>query len=139
VNKAIVLILFAAALAAAVLLATERARSMSPDDATPPVGVASLPGAVSSIHVDVVVAVADPNTGVIELRLSNDGRTWSGWEGFPTPSPDGAIRLPWKLSPGAGAKTVTVEARNGAGLIATFTVQTMLRPRAPSGAPPRLP
>ncbi len=139
-NKAIVLILFAVALAAAVLVATERARSMSPDDATPPVGSASLPAAVSSIHVDVVAAVADPDTGVIELRLSNDGTTWSGWEGFPTPSPDGSIRLPWRLSPGAGAKTVTVQARNGAGLIATFIAHTMLRScAAPSGAPPHLP
>ncbi len=126
-KKAIVLILFSVALAAAVLVAAGRARSMSPDDATPPVGAASLPAAVSSTHVEVVVAVADPDTGVIELRLSNDGTTWSAWEGFPTPSPDGLLHLPWKLAPGAGAKTVTVEARNGAGLTATFTVGTTLR------------
>jgi hypothetical protein len=139
VNKAIVLILFSVDLAAAVLMATERARSMSPDDATPPVGTASLPATVSSIHVDVAVAVADPQTGVIELRLSNDGRTWSGWLGFPTPSPDGLLHVPWALAPGAGAKVVAVEARNGAGLTATFSAQTTLRPPAASAGAPHLP
>ena len=81
-----------------------------------------------------MVAVADPDTGVIELRLSNDGATWSGWEGFPSPSPSGAMRVPWALAPGAGAKTVMVEARNGAGLIATFVGHTTLGAASAAGA-----
>ena len=127
-KKTIVLVCFAAVLAAAVLVATERARSLGVDDTTPPVGVVSLPASVPSSHVDVVVAVADRDSGVIELRLSNDGTTWSGWQGFPSPSPDGAIHVPWELSPGAGAKTVTVEVRDGAGLVATFRAGTVLLP-----------
>jgi hypothetical protein len=134
VKKTIVLVCFGAALAAAVLVASERARSLGVGDTTPPVGRVSLPAVAASIHVGVVVAVSDPDTGVIELRLSNDGATWSGWEGFPSPSPSGAIRVPWALAPGAGAKTVTVEVRNGAGLIATFVGHTTLGAAGAAGA-----
>ena len=126
-RKAAVLVLFAAALAAAVLVATERARSVDVDDATPPVGSISLPAVVRSIHVDVLAALTDPDTGVIELRLSNDGVTWSGWQGFPSPSPSGSFSVRWQLSPGAGQKTVTVEVRNGSGLITSFAADTVLR------------
>jgi hypothetical protein len=134
VKKTVVLVCFVVALAAAVLVATDRARSMDADDTTPPVGWLSLPVAVPSIHVEVAAAVADPDSGVIELRLSNDGTTWSGWEGYPSVSPDGSIHVPWALSPGAGAKTVRVEVSNGAGLIATFTADTVLRPSSASRA-----
>ena len=91
-KKTVVLVCFVVALAAAVLVATDRARSMDADDTTPPVGWVSLPVAVPSIHVEVAAAVADPDSGVIELRLSNDGTTWSGWEGYPSASPDGSIQ-----------------------------------------------
>jgi hypothetical protein len=127
VRKAVVLVLFTTALGAAVLVATERARSMEAYDRTPPVGWISLPPVVTTHHVTVLAAIADPDTGVVELRLSNDGATWSAWEGFPSPAVDGTIRLPWRLAAGAGAKTVTVEARNGAGHISTFTSHTSVR------------
>ena len=123
-RKAVVLVLFTAALGAAVLVATERARSMEAYDRTPPVGYVSLPSVVTTPNVTVLAGIADPDTGVVELRLSNDGATWSVWEGFPSPGPDGAIRLPWRLAVGSGARTVIVEARNGAGRIATFTAHT---------------
>ncbi len=128
-RKPVVLALFTVALGAAVLVATERARSMEAFDRTPPVGFVSLPAAVTSEHVTVIAAIADPDTDVVELRLSNDGVSWSGWEGYPSPSADGAVRLPWRLTPGAGAKTVTVEAVNGAGTISTFTAHTTLHAR----------
>ena len=126
-RKAVVLVLFTAALGAAVLVATERARSMDAYDRTPPVGWISLPPVVRTHHVTVLAAIADPDTGVVELRLSNDGATWSVWEGFPSPAADGAIRLSWRLAAGAGARTVTVEVRNGAGHISTFTAHTTVR------------
>jgi hypothetical protein len=127
VRKTVVLVLFTAALGAAVLVATERARSMEAYDRTPPVGWISLPPVVTTHHVTVLAAIADPETGVVELRLSNDDATWSVWEGYPSPTADGTIRLPWQLAPGAGARTVTVEARNGVGHISTFTAHTTVR------------
>ena len=102
-KKAVVLALFTAALGAAVLVATERARSMETSDRTPLVGYISLPAMVTTAHVTMRVAIADPDTGVVELRLSNDGVSWSGWEGYPSPSADGAVRLPGS-SPRAPAK-----------------------------------
>jgi hypothetical protein len=132
VKKAAVLVLFTVALAAAVLVATERARSMEAFDRTPPVGYISLPAAVTTDHVTVLAAIAYPDAEAVELRLSNDGASWSGWEGYPSPSADGAVRLPWRLTAGAGAKTVTVEARNGAGAISTFTAHTTLRAARPA-------
>ena len=130
-RKAAVLVLFTVALGAAVLVATERARSMEAYDRTPPVGWVSLPAVVTTHHVTLLAAIADPDTGVVELRLSNDGATWSVWEGFPSPGPDGAIRLPWRLAAGAGARTVMVEARNGAGRISTFSAHTTVRAAKP--------
>ena len=47
-RKTVVLVCFAVALAAGVLVATERARSLEPSDTYPPVGCVSLPAAVHS-------------------------------------------------------------------------------------------
>ena len=132
-KKAVVLVVFAALLAGGVLVATDRARSLDRNDRTPPIGSISLPATVPSVAVEVVARVADPDSGVIEMRLSNDGATWSGWQIFPSPAPDGTIDLAWNLSPGAGAKTVVVEARNGVGLTTTFTAHTVLRPAGQAG------
>jgi hypothetical protein len=121
-----VLVCFAVALAAAVLVAADRAHSLEPNDTTSPVGHVSLPATVRSPSVDLKVIVADPESGVVELRLSNDDGTWSTWVGYPSPSPDGIIHLGWRLTPGPGLKTVTVEARDGAGLVSSFRVDTVL-------------
>ena len=48
--------------------------------------------------------------------------------GHHKPDPDGLLRIPWILARGSGAKTVTMQARNGAGLIATFHASTVLQP-----------
>ncbi len=133
-KKTVVLVCFAVVMAAAVLVATERARSLGIDDTTPPVGHVSLPAVVHSVHVDVVVAVADQESGVVELRLSNDGVTWSAWQGFPSPSPSGSFSVRWQLSAGAGEKTVTVEVRNGSGLTTSFATETVLRPATAAAA-----
>ena len=127
-KKLAVLAVFAVALGAAALVASERARSVGLVDRTSPVGVASLPSPVSSPGVVVTVTVADPQSGVLDLRLSNDGRAWSPWT---TPAPtalDAPIDLPWALSPGPGLKTVSVEVRDRAGSLATLEVVTLLLP-----------
>jgi hypothetical protein len=129
VKKAAVLALFVVALSGAVLVAAERARSLDIVDARPPSGVVSLPAVVRSSHVTVTAALTDRDSGgVIELRFSNDGATWSGWQGFPSPAPGGLLHVPWRLARGTGAKTVLVEARDAAGRVAAFQVSTTLEP-----------
>jgi hypothetical protein len=128
VKKLAVLAVFAVALSAAALVASDRARSLDSGDTTSPVGAASLLTHVTSASVVVTVTVADPQSGVVDLRLSNDGRTWGPWTACPRPAPGGSLELPWTLSPGPGLKTVTVEARNGAGLRADFRAVTVLLP-----------
>jgi hypothetical protein len=128
VRKAAVLALFVVALSAAVLVATERARSLDIVDARPPSGAVSLPAVVRSSHVMVTAALTVRGGGVIELRLSNDDATWSGWQGFPSPAPGGLLHVPWRLTRGTGAKTVVVEARDAVGRVAAFRVSTMLEP-----------
>ena len=125
-TRVVVLVCFAAALAAAALVAADRAHSLEPRDMTSPAGRVALPAVVRSARVDVAVTVTDPQSGVVELRLSNDDRTWSAWVGYPSPSSGGSIRLSWRLAPGLGPKTVTVEARNGAGLVSRFAADTVL-------------
>ena len=49
----------------------------------------------------------DPN-GVLEMRFSNDGASWSGWLPY-------AATLPWTLTPGDGVKTVYAEFRDTPG------------------------
>ena len=127
-KKAAVLVLFVVALTGAVLVAAERAHSLDVAAARPPAGEVSLPAVVRSNHVMVMAALRVRDNGVIELRFSNDGVTWSGWQGFPSPAPGGSLLVPWRLARGAGAKTVVVEARDDAGLVATFRASTMLEP-----------
>jgi len=129
-TRVAVLVCVVVALAAAALVAADRAHSLEPRDTTSPTGRVSLPATVRSARVDVVVTVADPETGVVDLRMSNDDRTWSAWERYPSPAPGGSIRLPWLLAPGLGLKTVTVEVRNGAGLVSRFVADTVQLPAA---------
>jgi hypothetical protein len=130
VTRIAVLVCFAVALAAGVLVAADRAHSLESSDTTSPVGRVSLPATVRSPSVTLKITVADPESGVVELRMSNDDKTWSAWVGYPSPSPDGTIHLDWRLSPGPGPKTVTVEASNGAGLVSSFRADTVLLPAA---------
>jgi len=128
VKKLAVLAVFAAVLGVATLVASERARSFDLGDTTSPVGAVSLPSHVGSTAVVVSVTVVDRESGVLDLRLSNDGRTWGPWTAFPSPATGGTIELPWTLAPGAGLKTVAVEVRNGAGTLARLRGVTVLLP-----------
>jgi len=47
-------------------------------------------------------------SGVSQMRFSNDGSSWSGWEAYSTGKA-------WTLTGGDGAKTVYVQYRDGAG------------------------
>jgi hypothetical protein len=128
VKKLAVLAVFAVALGAAALVASERAHSFDLGDTTSPVGAVTLPAHVSSTAVVVGVTVVDRESGVLDLRLSNDGRTWGPWTAFPNVATGGSIDLPWALAPGPGLKTVVVEVRNGAGQLARLRAVTVLLP-----------
>jgi hypothetical protein len=101
-------------------------------DATPPVGTASLPTVVTSTSVNVTLDLSDPESGVVAVRFSNDGVTWGDWTPLPPTVPPTLPTRPWTLAPGLGPKTVTVEARNGAGLTAEFIATTTLALPTPS-------
>ncbi|MFH1609517.1 MAG: WD40 repeat domain-containing protein [Candidatus Bipolaricaulota bacterium] len=101
-------------------------------DRTPPTGkVVANGGAryVFSTGVTLAVEAEDrardgPGSGVASLRLSNDSKTWTAWQGF-------AASLSWDLVRFGGAatpgpKTVFVELRDKAGNLARFTTEVTL-------------
>ncbi len=59
--------------------------------------------------VTLTLSAEDPESGVAEMRISNDGSSWSSWEEYFTSKY-------WELTSGDGTKTVYVQFRNGAGL-----------------------
>ena len=54
------------------------------------------------------LSASDPQTGVGEMRLSNDGVSWTPWRAY-------APAVAWTLTPGDGTKHVFVQFRNNAG------------------------
>jgi len=60
-----------------------------------------------SISATLTLAASDAGSGVAEMRLSDDGATWSAWEPY-------ATSKPWTLPAGDGEKTVYVEYRDHA-------------------------
>ncbi len=132
-RRTLTLAVFVAAIAIAVLLAAQRAHSLDAGvDGTAPVGSVSLPAVVPSVHVQLTLKLRDPESGLDAVRASNDGSLWGDWQAPPAPSPTGKVLLDWDLAAGDGAKTVTVEARNNAGLVASFTATTTLDTVAPT-------
>ncbi len=105
-----------------------QARSADPvSDPTPPVGKVSLPAAVNTSEVTVTLDLGDPESGLVAVRVSNDGATFGEWTTPPSPAAGGtASVMPWVLSDGDGPKTVTVEARNDGGAVSSFTATTVL-------------
>jgi hypothetical protein len=97
-------------------------------DTTPPTGdiiINSDETFTNTIDVSLSLSYADPDSGVIEVRYSNDGTTWTAWE---APS---ATRS-WSLTTGDGTKTVYYEVKNNASLITQFTDTIELDTTAPT-------
>jgi hypothetical protein len=63
----------------------------------------------TSMSVSLTVSASDGESGVVEVRFSNDEVSWSSWEPYSTSKI-------WTLSSGVGTKTVYAQFRNGAGL-----------------------
>jgi WD40 repeat protein len=99
-------------------------------DKTPPTGSLTInDGAASTYSTTVTLRITanDPLSGVAEMRFSNDGRTWSDWEGF------SSTRSDWDLARYGGSvnqrgpKTVYAQLRDRAGNVSqTFSATIRL-------------
>jgi parallel beta-helix repeat protein len=92
-------------------------------DKTPPTGSLTInDGADSTTSTTVTLRITanDPLSGVAEMRFSNDGRTWSDWEGFQSTRSWDLTRFGGSSS--SGLKTVYAQVRDRAGNVSqTFS------------------
>jgi hypothetical protein len=82
-------------------------------DKTLPTGSVTINGGddfTNDAAVNLALTADDPppNSGVAQMRFSNDGTNWSGWEPF-------AASKSWSLAGGDGEKTVHVQFKDAAG------------------------
>jgi parallel beta-helix repeat protein len=85
-------------------------------DTEPPTGSLTInDGAASTYSTTVTLRITanDPLSGVAEMRFSNDGRTWSDWEGFQSTRSWDLTRFGGSSS--FGLKTVYAQLRDRAG------------------------
>lgn len=92
---------------------TPATRSWSVDGVEPSGTVKTNRGAATtrSLRVTLALKATDPApaSGVARMRLSNDGRSWSGWQTY-------ATSKTWRLKSGpSGTRTVFVQYRDEAG------------------------
>lgn len=101
-------------------------------DCVAPTGTLSINGgATSTVTQNVTLALtAADKTGVTQMRFSNDGTTWTAWEGY-------ATSRTWTLSAGAGHKTVRAQFRDAA-VNVSATVQSSIhfQPATSDTTPP---
>jgi parallel beta-helix repeat protein len=92
-------------------------------DTEPPTGSLTInDGAATTISPTVTLRIIanDPLSGVAEMRFSNDGRTWSDWEGFQSTRSWDLTRFGGSSS--SGLKTVYAQVRDQAGNVSqTFS------------------
>jgi WD40 repeat protein len=92
-------------------------------DKTPPTGSLTInDGAASTYSPTVTLRITanDPLSGVAQMRFSNDGRTWSDWEGFQSTRSWDLTRFGGSSS--GGPKTVYAQLRDRAGNVSqTFS------------------
>jgi hypothetical protein len=95
-------------------LTTDKACKIYPDDSTPLVGSVSinLDAEYTNSSTATLSLWASDESGVTDMRFSNDGSSWSEWEAYNTGKN-------WNLLPGDGAKTVYVQYKDGADEIST--------------------
>jgi WD40 repeat protein len=96
-------------------------------DKTPPTGSLKInDGAATtdSTTVRLGITATDALSGVAEMRFSNDGSTWSGWEPFKTSRPD------WNLGAFGGSaipgpRTVYAQLRDTAGNVSSTLLSSI--------------
>jgi hypothetical protein len=75
------------------------------------------------------LSATDLTYGIAEMRFSNDGLAWSEWETY-------ATSKTWVLTTGDGTKEVTVQYKNNAGLVSSYSDSIILdatKPTAEAG------
>jgi hypothetical protein len=96
-------------------------------DTTAPSGsIAINAGAsyVNSTSVILNLSASDPETSVYQMRFSNDGSTWSGWEAY-------AASKAWTIPGGDGTKTVYVQYMNNAEMSSSSISDTIILDTSP--------
>ena len=94
------------------------------DDSVAPTGSVSVAGgavATKSTSVTLAVSATDPapGTGVIQMRFSNDGKTYSAFQPY-------AAAAAWTLSKGDGTKTVYAQFRDQVGNVSAAVPDTVV-------------
>ena len=79
----------------------------------------------NSSVVTLTLSATDATSGVAQMRFSNDNVTWSGWEPY-------ATSKSWTLLTGDGLKGVTVQYKDNAGLISSYSDSIILDTKKPS-------
>jgi parallel beta-helix repeat protein len=95
-------------------------------DKTPPTGSLTIndgAATTSSTRVTLKIQANDPLSGVAEMRFSNDGRTWSDWEGFQSTRSWDLTRFGGSSS--SGPKTVYAQVRDRAGNVSQIFSATI--------------
>ena len=91
-------------------------------DVTAPDGTVVIEGGatyVTDTSVNLTLSANDATSGVAQMRFSNDGSNWSGWESY------GASKA-WTLASGDGTKTVYVEYKDNVGNVSTAQSDTIV-------------
>ncbi len=99
-------------------------------DMTPPAGTIVIDEnapftRVTDVQLKLTADEGASGSGVIEMRLSDDGENWGAWQAF-------SEMLSWELSPGQGYKDIFVSLRDRAGNLSeeSITDRIALNPNA---------
>ncbi len=100
-------------------------------DASPPTGSITVNGGdtyATSTSVALTLSASDTGSGIDQMRFSNNGTSWSGWEPY-------APGKSWTLTSGDGPKTVYVQYRDIAeNVSSTYSDGIFLDTLAPTGS-----
>ena len=89
-------------------------------DTISPVGSIVINGGAGSTNTtSVTLTLSFTDASTVDMRFSDDGSSWSGWEAF-------AVTKAWDLTSGNGMKTVYVEYRDMAGNLSGSLTDTIL-------------
>lgn len=91
-------------------------------DKTAPTGQINTATQTASQTILLDLSANDNESGVSQMRFSNDQSNWSEWQTYP-----GVSSKAWSLSDNDGLKTVYAQFKNGAGLIVTTSCTTTLQ------------
>jgi hypothetical protein len=98
-------------------------------DKTAPAGSITTSATTSTYAIILALSATDDNSGIAQMRFSNDNTSWSDWEQY-------ATSKTWALQGGDGQKTVFVQFIDNAGLTSAANSTTLtLQTQEPTAAP----